>query len=266
MESLGKSRQVVEEGNSVSSSTKKQASRKTFYCFTLFNYENNYDEIIRQLKSYSKKGIVGKEVCPESKNNHLQGFIALKKPMRHTEIKISGQPRWFACNGNEEQNIKYCSKENNYIKWGFPKPINIISNLYSWQKEIELIFETEPNDRTIHWFYDKNGGIGKSAFVKYMVIKHQCLFCDGGKKADLINLVFNNDMDDCKCVIWDLPRNTGNCISYSTIESVKNGMVCNTKYETGVKCFNSPHIFVFANEAPELEKLSQDRWCVKCLD
>jgi len=266
MKNLGKSRQLVEEGNTDTSSTKKQVSRKTFYCFTLHNYESNYEEIIRQLKIIAKKGIVGKEICPTTNNAHLQGFIALKKPMRITELKIIGNPHWEVCIASEEANIKYCSKENNFIKWGFPKPIHIIENLYNWQKEIEEIFNTEPDDRKIHWFYDKNGGIGKSAFVKYMVIKHQCLFCDGGKKADLINLVFNNNMDECKCVIWDLPRNTGNNISYSTIESVKNGMVCNTKYETGVKCFNSPHIFVFANEAPELEKLSQDRWSVKCLD
>jgi hypothetical protein len=41
-------------------------------------------------------------------------------------------------------------------------------------------------------------------------------------------------------------------------------MICNTKYETGVKVFNSPHIFVFANFPPDKpDELSNDRWIIK---
>jgi hypothetical protein len=76
-----------------------------------------------------------------------------------------------------------------------------------------------------------------------------------------MNLVFNQDMDTCNVVFFDIPRNHGGKISYSSLESIKNGMVCNTKYETGVKVFNSPHIFCFANFPPDDEScLSQDRW------
>ena len=40
-------------------------------------------------------------------------------------------------------------------------------------------------------------------------------------------------------------------------------MICNTKYETGVKIFNSPHIICFANFPPDnLEQLSADRWII----
>ena len=161
--------------------------------------------------------------------------------------------------------IKLDTRKPDGRQWtkGFPKPIKIIENLYPWQLEVETIFKGDVDDRKIYWFFDRVGNNGKSAFVKYMVIKHGCLFCDGGKKADLINLVFNNDMDACNCVIWDLPRNTGNNISYSTLESVKNGMVCNTKYETGVKCFNPPHIFVFSNAEPDCTCLSEDRWDIR---
>ena len=74
-------------------------------------------------------------------------------------------------------------------------------------------------------------------------------------------------MEKAKCIFWDLPRSTRGSISYSTLESVKNGLVCNTKYETGVKAFNPPHIIVFANFPPEkVEELSADRWKITCLD
>lgn len=261
MNSLGTSRQVEEEGNTVTSSSKKQATRKIFYAFTLPNYVTNYDEIIRQLKEIAKKGIVGKEICPTTKTVHLQGYIALKKASRITELKILGNPHWEACKGTEEQNIKYCSKEGDYVKWGFPTPIKIIENLHDWQRKIESLFLSEPDDRKIYWYWDSNGNIGKSAFIKYMIIKHKVLFCSGGKHSDIMNLVFNQDMDECRGVFFDIPRANKGHISYASLESIKNGMVCNTKYETGVKVFNSPHVFIFANFPPEnQELLSADRW------
>jgi len=265
---LGNNRQVMKEGNIEPLSSNKQPSRKTFYCFTLFNYEDIEIEFNRQLQLVCKKYLYGHEVCPTTQNKHLQGFLALKKPMRFTELKLIGSPRFEACNGSEESNVRYCSKDaNDIVKFGFPKPLNLISALRPFQADIEQIFFTEPDDRKIHWFWETTGGIGKSAFVKYMVVKHGCLFCDGGKKSDLINLVFNSDMETCRAIIWDLPRCTKGNISYSTLESIKNGLICNTKYETGVKAFNPPHIFVFANFPPEdQDKLSADRWEIKDLN
>ena len=67
-------------------------------------------------------------------------------------------------------------------------------------------------------------------------------------------------------VVFDLPRNNGNKISYSALESIKNGLIVNTKYETGSKLFNSPHIIVFSNMQPDVTAMSGDRWVIKCLD
>jgi hypothetical protein len=259
---------IGEEGNTEplpQSLKKKQPDRKTFYTFTLFKYEDIELEFNRQLKSLTKKYLYGHEICGETGRPHLQGFFALKKAMRITEIKLIGHPHLEVCKGNEEQNVRYCTKENNnIIKYGYPKPVNIITELRPFQKKVEDIYMTEPDDRKIYWFWESTGNIGKSSLVKYMVVKHQCLFCDGGKKSDLINLVFNADMDNCKAIIWDLPRSSKGNISYATLESIKNGLVCNTKYETGVKAFNAPHIFVFANFPPEEpEKLSSDRWVIE---
>ena len=147
---------------------------------------------------------------------------------------------------------------------GCPKPIKIISNLYDWQKNIEELCMSEPDDRKIHWFWEEKGNIGKSAFIKYMVVKHNILYCGGGKHQDIMNLVFNQDMDKSNVVMFDIPRAHEGHISYASLECIKNGLVCNTKYETGVKVFNSPHLIVFANFPPNDEsKLSDDRWVIK---
>jgi len=264
METLGKSRHMEEEGNTVTSSSKKQANRKTFYAFTLFNYETIEEEFNRQLKGICKKYLYGHEICPSSNKPHLQGFLHLAKAMRITEIKLIGKPHLEVCRGDEESNIRYCSKDNNnVIKYGYPRELILITPNLPWQLEILDIIKEIPNNRLVYWYWSKAGGIGKSQFCKYLVAKHDCVFIDEGKKGDIMYSIVESDMDRCNCVIFDVPRDNGNKISYKSVESIKNGMIYSPKYESKYKLFNSPHIIIFANEPPQLEKLSTDRWIVK---
>jgi len=264
MATLGKSRHMEKEGNTVTSFSKKQPTRKTFYTFTLFNYEPIEEEFNRQLKSICRKYLYGHEICPNTNRTHLQGFLHLNKAMRITELNLIGKPHLECCRGDEEQNINYCSKENNnIIKYGFPKELKLISPNLPWQLEILDIIKGEPNDRHVYWYWSSNGGVGKSQFCKYLVALHNCVFIDEGKKADIMYSIMEADMDKCNTVIFDVPRGNGNKISYKSVESIKNGMIYSPKYESKYKLFNSPHIIVFANEAPQLEQLSIDRWIVK---
>ena len=237
------------------------------HLFTWNNYESgDIQTLISLFNTLCEKYCFQQEIG-ESGTPHLQGVISLKKRARWNEFGLPKGIHWEKVI-HLTKAYEYCSKEKSRVLGTFPftknytipQALKIIQNLYPYQKEIEAIHLTEPDDRTIYWFWEKTGGVGKSAFVKYMVHQHKCLFCDGGKKADLINLVFKQDMDNTRTVIWDLTRNKGNKISYDTIEAVKNGMVCNTKFETGMKLFNAPHIFIFANDPPEVENLSIDRW------
>lgn len=243
---------------------KKQSSQLLKYCFTWNNYiEKEIETIETVFREICKKYVFQKEIGEEG-TPHLQGSIWLKKKMRYSEFGLNNKIHWEKMR-NEVASAAYCQKSATSIGdpyvFGFPKPIKIISELRPWQKEIENICQAEPDDRTINWFWESRGNIGKSAFTKYMVVKHGILFCSGGKVSDIMNLVFNQDMDACRTVIFDIPRaNRGN-ISYASLEAIKNGLVCNTKYETGSKVFNSPHIIVFANFPPgEPEYLSSDRW------
>jgi len=82
-----------------------------------------------------------------------------------------------------------------------------------------------------------------------------------GKASDLLNLVYKNQGKTCYC--FDISRTVtkGSMTEiYQALESVKNGYFVNTKYDTGVACFEIPHVIVFSNHLPMMAALSLDRW------
>lgn len=259
------------EGNTepLSSRNKTKSTRPTqrkYYCFTQYEFVETELLIKKWLSDNCEKCLVGYEICPTTGRPHLQGFFALKKKMRITEIqnKPITWSKLIPCNGSEEQNITYCSKDKNiWFQYPTPRrPLNIISELRPFQSQIESMINEEPNDREIIWIYDLIGKKGKSAFCRYLIHKYNACYLTEGKKSDLINIVYNYVINqELNLVLVDVPRDNKN-ISYKTLEEIKNGIICNTKYETGTMLINPPHIVVFANFYPDTTKFSEDRWSI----
>jgi hypothetical protein len=63
-----------------------------------------------------------------------------------------------------------------------------------------------------------------------------------------------------KIIIMNIPRCNEGHISYQALEQLKDGLAMSTKYEGGQMCMNSPHVVVFANTPPDMEKMSNDRF------
>ena len=126
--------------------------------------------------------------------------------------------------------------------------------------------EKQPDNRKIYWLWSHRGEMGKSTMTKHLVVNHKAVFCSSGKQSDIINVIHNSDMDVSKIVVFDLPRQNGNKVAYAAIESIKNGLICNTKFETGFKAFDPPHVVVFSNAPPLYETMSADRFIVTQLD
>lgn len=243
----------------------KQISPSIHWFFTFNNYtKEDIIKIVPILDDYCSKYCFQEEKG-ESGTIHLQGVISLKNKMRPSQLNLSKSIHWEKVK-DLNQAYKYCSKEESRngqvytLNYKVPKPLKLIQKLRPWQEDLKNILVSEPDERSVYWIFDEIGNGGKSAFSKYMHVKHNVLVIQGGKLADIMNIIFNTDMEQCEAIIIDVPRINKNNISYSAVECLKNGMITNTKYETGTKVFNPPHVMIFSNYLPEDDKLSKDRW------
>ncbi|KAK7505378.1 hypothetical protein BaRGS_00003540 [Batillaria attramentaria] len=91
---------------------------------------------------------------------------------------------------------------------------------------------------------------------KFLVVKGAIRF--ENKSADVKHAYTGQ-----RVVIFDLARSQEDHINYEIIESIKNGVMFSSKYESQMKIFPPPHVVIFANFPPNLRKLSQDRWDIK---
>jgi len=265
-------------GNNIVKSS-KQISCCIRWCFTFNNYEENIVLKFQDLlKIFCKKAFFHREVAPSTGTKHLQGYLEFKKKNRPLSVfdnKIF-KINWDKAKGTLEENWEYCGKTaNGKIDFSLgitiPKKIKIITNLKPFQKSIVDIVEGDVNEGKIIWIYDKKGQIGKTELCRYLHVKYNCPFTYGGKKNDIINLVFNNKkymLDNDKAImIYNLPRETKkNEISYHSMEAISDGCIANNKFEAGCFVCNKPHVLVFANCLPLVESMTKSRWLIKCVD
>jgi len=256
-----------EEGNTITSSSRIVPSIK--WCFTLNNYnDDDIGSVVPIFRGLCKVAIIGKEVG-ENGTPHLQGYVEFIKKCRPLSLKLTNKIHWEKARGSKEENEAYCSKEENVIlKIGFDSELRVISILKDWQKKVVELVSNEPDDRSINWYYDYKGGIGKSALVKLLCYKYGAIVCSG-KAADMKYMIVKYKEKNGvypKVVIFDIPRSVKDYVSYSGIEEIKNGCFASSKYECDMILMNSPHILCFANEIPEFDKLSKDRWKITDLN
>lgn len=192
---------------------------------------------------------------------HWQGCMRLNEKERLAQAKdiIGNESAHLYKIDNWAAKKNYVTKSKTRVAgpWSHESVwIKTITNLYPWQKEAERIMLGEPDDRTVFWIWDSQGNMGKTAFCKYMIVKHGASVIGNGKSADISYAL----KDDPKIVLLNLTRTVEGTVNYAAIESIKDGLIFSGKYESRMKVFNPPHVFVFANFAPVIENMSEDRW------
>jgi len=198
----------------------------------------------------------------ESGTPHIQGYVKFQKKQRPFECVPNKRIHWEKCKGSEEDNLKYCSKDENYesnIDWEPVRDPLKGKTLHWWQLEITDILKTIPDERSIHWYWDITGNVGKTSFAKHLCLTNKNIAYVNGKAED-IKYAISEMKRFPKVVIFDFPKSREFSISYDAIESIKNGFYFNGKYESKQVMGNCPHVICFANSPPCMEMLSKDRW------
>jgi len=202
---------------------------------------------------------------------HYQAFIHLKKKIRWSQLKDKCPKVWHIekCD-NIKAAKKYCSKKSSRIGkthiWDVEDPeVDEMNDviLKDWQQEIVDIISEKPDDRTIHWIYDKHGNHGKSFLCKYINRKFEGVYLGMGKPADVIFALaagIKEFKKEPKIILIDIPRSEGASVDFGLLEQLKGGFVFSGKYESGAIDFNPPHVIVFSNFYPKVERLTIDRW------
>ncbi len=252
---------VPEGGNTITPSVPQISPAKHW----VFTYNNatpiQISSIVLKFQLIAKKYYFAEEIG-ESGTPHLQGVVEFKKKVRPNTALGGHSLHWEKRKGTWDEAVEYCQKDNGDKHfWGF-KPRRALKALpceimlFPWQQSVMDIVNGEPDDRTIHWIWEPVGNVGKTTFIKWLMRFHEAVPLEG-KKNDILHIAAENPSD---LYVFDMERSLENFVSYASIEKVKNGCFMSGKYEGKIVNGNCPHLIVFANFAPETEKLSLDRW------
>lgn len=267
------SKSSSEEGNT---KPPRQISPAKGWCFTVHKKtasgkiltEDMISSISSKISEVCEKALMSHEVGEAGETPHIQGWLKFKSKKRPIEVfkPICDWIRWEKQKGTDQDQLNYISKETTpFFTLGFPKPVKTINPDYQWEKDILEIIKNEPDDRTIHWYWSEEGCAGKTSFCKYLTIHHGAIALSG-KAADMRNGVIEytkSNNDTPKLVLIPIPRSFNtDYLNYEGIENIKDMYFFSGKYEGGMVCGNCPHVFVFANEPPEMSKMSEDRWVI----
>lgn len=250
--------------------TKTGSSEHKNWFFTYNNWEKaKKAELISWFNSLDSKYVVQEETGNEG-TPHLQGVVSFKSSKKFSQMKKHNDKiHWEKCK-NIKAAVDYCSKidtrSGECIAKGFaitPQLDLPFSNyeMKQWQKDICNLIETKPDNRTINWYYDLKGNIGKTELAKHICLNYNALYVQG--KASDVKFGVTNWIKEKKSIdviIYGIPRSYENFVSYDVLESIKDGIFFSTKYESEMIIFNSPHIIVLCNFMPDESKLSSDRW------
>ena len=166
-----------------------------------------------------------------------------------------------------QASIKYCSKDDTRSGetfWrGIDPPYTIDIKFYEWERTLIKTLKKAPDDRTIWWFWEPDGLAGKTTFAKWCFLNFDRCITLSGKAADMKNAIVQYEDKNGflpKIILIDIPRSSLQYVSYTGIEKIKDMFFFSGKYEGGMVCGRNPHVVCFANEPPEVHRISLDQW------
>jgi len=136
------------------------------------------------------------------------------------------------------------------------KLVDIITDLYPWQKDIVDMVQTKSNDYVINW-YCNTEDISRIELIKLLCYKYDALMVTR-KVNDMKRMIVNCNKRNGyypNLIIFDVSRLIPKYIDYGGIEEIKNG-IFNTVHPYNTVLMDIPHVLIFANTTPDLKKIS----------
>lgn len=259
------------------------AKRCRGWCFTWNNYDENSvaqltQKVFPNCKCYAVQEEIGANGTP-----HLQGYLYFNNARTFECVRTTyllGLSHVEPAK-NKTKALAYCQKEDSRLpdgrRWvNIPaRPSDNCSrrvkdpldgkDLYGWQQEILVLISQEPDERTIHWYWEPVGCSGKTSLAVHICMQDPTAIYICGKAADMKYAIAECKIKPRVCIM-DFVRSQENYISYQGIEEIKNGIFFSGKYKGGMVMFDQPHLIVFANCPPNTSKMSRDRWDIHMIE
>lgn len=269
---------------------KKQVCASRHWDFVVNNYTDADVEKIISSSSSTYPIIVFQDEIGETGTRHLQGVLSFAvgekgRPlvewvhimghgrMSWRKVKSIKHTRKYCCKDKDRYNghSQDVAKPVRYFRgWKKPRDLEIIEYNILWDKQKAIVdMFAEPEDarfgRNIYWFWESVGNWGKSIIVAHLIDCRGALMLSG-KTNDIfyaISCYVDRVGEGPEIIVLDIPRSHLHYVNYTAIESVKNGRFFSGKYEGGMVQINRPHIICFANEPPNIDTMSHDRWKIR---
>lgn len=134
--------------------------------------------------------------------------------------------------------------------------------LRPWQSALLQKLLGPSDDRTVYWYWEADGNVGKTFMAKYLKFVHGATLLEPAKKADMAYALRGHHG---KIICFNLVRSSMDHMEhmYGFIESIKDDVVLSTKYEPVDVPLGVQHVVVFANQEPDPTKWSEDRYHVR---
>lgn len=240
---------------------------------------NNYEEIPNWKSKFleADEWVYQVEIGKDAEKPHLQFAVYWKNKRDFSSVRSLFPGAHIEIAKSKVKAFQYCRKKDTRVEGPFsssdrPPLKDPLAGcaLRDFQREVLSLLDTQPDTRTIHWFVDPVGNAGKTSLAKHICLNMEGSLYLTGKAADMkygcFSYVENPKNPVLRVVLVDLVRTTENFFSYQGLEEVKNGIFYNTKYESKMCLYDSPHVVVFSNWLPTMDKLSLDRWNIRTIE
>nr|QXP07778.1 MAG: replication associated protein [Arizlama virus] len=256
-------------------------------------------EIIKEtLRTYCDKWVFQEEKGEQSGIFHYQGRLKLKEKMRPNQVVAIFREIYptgslyvgltASCNTKD---FNYVSKTatrvngpwsySDFVMHKLPEYYQEEHDWHPWQRAIDKSAEN-PDDRCIDVLVDqdeifggqliKSGNIGKTNFCNHRCIRMQAVrlmpYYDDPRHLvrtawQKLDQFAKAKLPPPKLFFLDLPKAVEKKqmrIWFQALEQIKSGYTCEDRYGFKEAWMNPPAIWVFSNELPDRNLLSEDRW------